>query len=64
MMVATTLSASRVLSRIGTPLRSTSSANSAALPSMTGRPAAAPMLPSPRMAVPLVMIATVLSMAV
>ena len=51
-------------SRIGTPLMPTSSANSAALPSITGRPASAPMLPSPSTAVPLVMMATVLPMAV
>ena len=50
--------------RIGTPLIPTSSENSAAFPSITGMPATAPMSPSPRMAVPLVTIATVLKMAV
>ncbi len=45
-------------SRIGTAWIPTSVENSAALPSMTGRPASAPMLPSPSTAVPLVTTAT------
>ena len=45
-------------SRIGTALTPTSVENSAALPSMTGRPASAPMLPRPSTAVPLVTTAT------
>src|SRR5205823_300581 len=48
--IAATMSATRAgcvsSSRIGTPLMPTRSANSAALPSMTGSPASAPMLPS------------------
>ena len=45
--------------RIGTAVMPTSAANSAALPSMTGRPATGPMSPRPRIAVPLVTTATV-----
>ena len=66
--IAATMSATRAgcvsSSRIGTPLMPTRSANSAALPSMTGSPASAPMLPSPRTAVPLVTMATVRPRAV
>jgi hypothetical protein len=50
--------------RIGTPFTPTSALNRAAFPSMTGIPATGPMSPKPRMAVPLVTIATVLSIAV
>ena len=51
-------------SRIGTPLIPARSANNAALPSMTGIPASAPMFPRPSTAVPFVTMATVLSMLV
>ncbi len=63
-MMSTTRSGCRSCSRMGTADSPTRSAKSAALPSMTGRPASGPMLPSPRTAVPFVMTATVLSMLV
>ena len=47
-------------SRIGTPLMPTSSANSAALPSMTGSPRVRRYCRGPSTAVPLVTMATVL----
>ena len=62
--LSTTRAGSVSLSRIGTPLMPTRSANSAALPSITGKPASAPMLPRPSTAVPFVTMATVLSRAV
>jgi len=50
--------------RIGTPLIPTSTSNRTAFPSITGMPGTAPMSPRPRMAVPLVTIATVFPIAV
>src|SRR3990172_7024102 len=50
--------------RMGMPLIPTSASKRAAFPSITGMPATAPMSPSPRMAVPLVTIATELGMTV
>jgi hypothetical protein len=44
--------------RIGTAWMPTSVEKSAAFPSITGRPASAPMLPSPSTAVPFVTMAT------
>ena len=50
--------------RIGPPESPTICANSAALPSMSGMPATAPIFPRPRIAEPSVTIATVLGIAV
>ena len=58
-MVSTMRAGSFESTRIGTAVMPTSAANSADLPSMTGRPASGPMSPRPRTAVPLVTTATV-----
>jgi hypothetical protein len=50
--------------RIGYPLIPASTRNSSALPSITGMPATGPMSPSPKIAVPLVTIATLFWMDV
>ena len=59
MTVSTKLSTSRVGIRMGTPESPTKRSSRAALPSITGSPACTPMLPRPRIAEPLVMMATV-----
>ena len=56
--VRTISSGSVVDSTIGTALRPANSLNSAALPSITGRAAAGPMLPRPSTAVPSLTTAT------
>ena len=63
-MISTSRAGSFSSIRIGTAFNPTSAANSAALPSMTGRPASAPMSPRPSTAVPLVTTATVFWRAV
>jgi len=62
--VSTKVRTSRVGIRIGMPDSPASRSSSTALPSITGRPACTPMLPSPSTAVPLVITATVRPSAV
>ena len=62
--VSTKVRGSRVGIRIGIPDRPAKRSSRTAFPSMTGRPACTPMLPSPSTAVPLVTMATVRPSAV